>query len=106
MADGKLTQPGPAFITRAEPGMQWSGSEGDLKTLANPDELSRLVLFDTWTLNCDRYRPAPPRIKRDNVYLSREGAPPGQFLLRAMDNGHCFTCGRDLTSTPRPGPNT
>src|SRR5580658_3631262 len=25
MADGKPAQPGPAFLTRAEPGMQWSG---------------------------------------------------------------------------------
>jgi HipA-like kinase len=103
--DGNKTgqaTPGPAFITRAEPGASWGGGQRELKMLANPDDISRLVVFDTWLLNCDRYsRPKDdptksPRINRDNVFLSEE-APAGQFLLKAMDHTHCFTCGREWT---------
>ena len=43
----------------------------------------------------DRYS-AGKRQNYDNVFLSEE-APPGQFLLKAIDHTHCFTWGRDLT---------
>jgi len=103
--DGNQTgqaEPGPAFITRAEAGFSWSGGERQLRRLANPEHISRLIVFDTWTLNCDRHAPANARTgqmrkpNRDNVFLSEE-APAGQFLLKAMDHTHCFTCGREWT---------
>src|SRR5262245_25691871 len=47
--------PGPAFISRLEPGDTWSGDERQLATLANPDDIARLVVFDTWLRNCDRH---------------------------------------------------
>ncbi|GAB4151569.1 MAG: hypothetical protein Tsb009_27030 [Planctomycetaceae bacterium] len=93
---------GPAFITRAESGMTWGGSDRELKLLVNPDDISRLVVFDTWVLNCDRYSNSRnssinrTRIKRDNVFLSQE-ATEGKFLLKAIDHTHCFTCGREWT---------
>jgi hypothetical protein len=93
---------GPAFITRAESGDTWSGDEKQLRLVVNPQDISRLVVFDTWTLNCDRYSlptlnlPQKPRINRNNVFLSEE-APKGQFLLKAIDHTHCFTCGRVWT---------
>lgn len=40
--------------------------------------------------------PQTPRINRNNVFLSEE-APEGQFLLKAIDHTHCFTCGREWT---------
>lgn len=95
-------RPGPAFVTRAESGEPWSGKKNQLKRLFNPQDISRLVVFDTWTVNCDRHGPpAPgkmkkPRVNRNNVFLSEE-APAGQFMLKAMDHTHCFTCGRDLS---------
>lgn len=96
---GGKAQPGPAFITRKERGSSWGGDKKELRRLANLPDLTRLVLFDTWTRNCDRYPtdPARRRPNRDNVFFSREGAPPKHFLLKAMDHGCCFTCGRDLT---------
>lgn len=100
--DGTKAEVGPAFITRAESGDVWSGDKGQLAKLFNPQDISRLVVFDTWTLNCDRYsepRGSParkPRVNRNNVFLSEE-APAGQFLLKAMDHTHCFTCGKTLT---------
>ena len=94
--------PGPAFITRAEQGTQWSGGDRELKLLVNPQDISRLVVFDTWVLNCDRRGPTDPVTNRcrkpntDNVFLSAE-APAGEFLLKAIDHTYCFTCGREWT---------
>jgi hypothetical protein len=92
-------KPGPAFITRADPGEPWSGKRRELKRLINPQDISRLVVFDTWTRNCDRYfekEDGSLRINRNNVFLSEE-APAGQLLLRAIDHSHCFTCGQSIT---------
>jgi hypothetical protein len=82
---GGNAKPGPAFITRKERGQPWGGSERELKKLINPNDLTRLVIFDTLTLNWDRYSidaPGKRRINRDNVFLSQEG-PPGKLVLKA-----------------------
>ncbi len=103
---GGKAQVGPAFITRAESGEPWGGTERQLDKLINPQDISRLVVFDTWTLNCDRHslptdgKIGKPRVKRNNVFLSEE-APDGQLLLKAMDHTHCFTCGRPLSRSLR-----
>ncbi len=87
---------GPAFITRAELGEPWSGKANQLNRLINPKDISRLVVFDTWVLNCDRYAPNRRRNPNyNNVFLSEE-APEGYLLLKAMDHTHAFNCGRDL----------
>jgi hypothetical protein len=97
-----LAQTGPAFITREEPGGTWSGGTRELGRLINPEDLARLVVFDTWVLNCDRYCPkrkgeiGKPRVNRDNVFLSTK-APQGRFRLKAMDHTHCFSCGQSWT---------
>lgn len=95
-------QSGPAFVTRSESGETWGGGEKQLQLLANPEDLTRLVVFDTWVLNCDRYSTpllnGMKRIRenRGNVFLSEE-APEGQLMLKAMDHTHCFTCGGEWT---------
>jgi hypothetical protein len=97
---GSAAKAGPAFITRKERGQAWSGSERQLKKLVNKDDLTLLVIFDTWTLNWDRYsvdEKGKQRINRDNVFLSEE-APAGQLLLKAMDFTHVFTKGGELTA--------
>jgi hypothetical protein len=67
-------EPGPAFVSRAEFGESWSGKQSQLKRLANPEAISRLVVFDTWTLNCDRYsRPTSDRV----LDLDRNWVEPG-----------------------------
>lgn len=98
-ASGGSVEAGPAFVTRAEAGMPWGGAANSLKQLVNPVDISRLVVFDTWTLNCDRYKADAPEARQhfDNVFLSYEGTPPGKYRLIAMDHTHCFTCGNDLT---------
>lgn len=52
-----FAEPGPAFVSRREPGSPWSGTPRGLESLVNPEDLSTLVVFDTWTLNVDRFPP-------------------------------------------------
>ena len=40
----------------------------------------------------------PPRINRDNVFLSNEVAPRGKVVLKAIDHTHCFTRGNALSA--------
>jgi hypothetical protein len=98
LASGKLALPGPAFITRAERGISWGGKASELERLANPEDIGRLVLLDTWVLNCDRY-PADLTARkpnRDNVFLTRAGTQRGKLTIKAIDHTHCLTCGREL----------
>jgi len=100
--NGAKAIPGPAFITRGESGETWSGDAKQLEILINQQDISRLVVFDTWTLNCDRHsippggKPGKARINRNNVFLSAE-VSAGNLLLKAMDHTHCFTCGKELS---------
>jgi len=93
---GKAT-PGPAFISRAEPGaFPWGGTSKELRSAINKHEISGLVVMDTWVLNCDRHAPDGRRVNRDNVLLIQcEGRNAGVKLI-AMDFTHAFTCGREI----------
>lgn len=98
---GGCAQSGPAFVTRAAAGHTWGGSEDELKCLVNPEAISRLVVFDTWTRNCDRHPPnlSARRPNYDNVFLEDVGPKgAGQCRLLAMDHGHCFTSGEELNT--------
>jgi hypothetical protein len=84
--------PGPAFITRAEDGRPWSGEQEELDLIDNPRDLARVIVFDTWVRNCDRYTPRAEHshLNRSNVFLSAEGASAGRFILKPIDHGQCF----------------
>lgn len=101
LAGGAMAQPGPAFISRRVSGEPLATGAAGLAALVNPQDLARLVVFDTWTVNCDRWRPCthPSGGRRNdrNVLLSRTGAPHGQFVLMPIDHGCCFRCQFDLT---------
>jgi len=91
---------GPAFVTRAANGHTWDGTEKGLEGLVNPEDITRLVVFDTWIRNADRHPPdlSPRRPNYDNVFLERVGdSNPGGFRLLAMDHTHCFTPTGELT---------
>ncbi len=98
LSSGAQAEAGTVWLTRRVDGFPWGGHEDDLKYLSNPSDLAKLVLLDQWTRNCDRYRPEPRRINRNNVFFMREGAPVGRFILVAMDHTHILTCGGALTS--------
>jgi hypothetical protein len=100
--NGKTAIPGPGFITRSEMGEQWDGTSKQLEALSNPEDIGRLIVFDTWTLNCDRYSvsgngvSAKTRRNLGNVFLAAD-LDPGKLQLKAMDHTHCFTCGRSVS---------
>jgi hypothetical protein len=89
--------PGPAFITREMAGQVWSGGVSEIQNLENPEDMVGLVILDTWLRNCDRFRPEPPRVNRNNVFLSAEDCRPGKSRLIAMDFTHIFQEGRPVS---------
>jgi len=97
---GATAQPGPAFASKAMAGDPWGTSGLQLDLLANPEDITRIVVFDTWTLNCDRHH-HDLNVRRpnyDNVYLASEGVEPGKRRLIAMDHGLCFIrSGEDIS---------
>ena len=97
---GFTAQPGPAFATRALKGEPWGSTDLQIDTIVNPEDVTRFVIFDTWTLNCDRhhYDLTARRPNPDNVFLSSEGVKSGKRRLIAMDHGLCFIrSGEDLS---------
>jgi hypothetical protein len=97
---GYTAQPGPAFAAKAMAGDPWGKSGLQLDVLVNPEDVTRMVVFDTWTLNCDRHHHdlTVRGPNYDNVYLSSEGVEPDKRRLIAMDHGLCFIrSGEDLT---------
>lgn len=97
---GAKAKPGPAFASRALPGDPWGKSGLQLDQLVNCEDITRLVVFDTWTLNCDRHHhdTTVRKPNYDNVYLSSEGVNAGKRRLIAMDHGLCFIrSGEDLS---------
>ena len=98
---GAMATPGPAFAARAEAGDAWGGGPTELDSIVNPEDITRLVVFDTWTLNCDRHdgKPGGRDPNYGNVYLSTEAADEGKSRLIAMDHGLCFIrSSEDLTA--------
>ncbi len=69
LATGGKAGIGPAFISRRVNGTSWGGDIDSLRLLDNIEDISRMILFDTWVRNCDRYRPEPRRRNLDNVFL-------------------------------------
>ncbi|HEY5380283.1 MAG TPA: HipA family kinase [Pseudolabrys sp.] len=84
--------PGPAFISQEVSGATGDGGDAFLSNLQNPDDVSKLVVFDTWIRNGDRY-PADEQWKdavsnRDNIFFKTTGS---KFELTVFDHTHCFT---------------
>lgn len=100
LAQNARAIPGPAFATRWDAGGQvWSGDQKDLKLVENIEALSRLVVFDTWIRNVDRYSEKEGRIRChwDNVFLSTFDASPARFRVISMDHTECLnSTGHDL----------
>lgn len=98
--NNKQAEPGPAFIAKEMSGETWGAVKGRLTVLVNPGDAGKLVLFDTWTRNADRYPPdlATRKPNYNNLFFTNEGLPDNHWRLIAMDHTHCFTSGRDLNA--------
>jgi hypothetical protein len=98
LATGGKAGIGPAFISRRVNGASWGGDIDSLRLVDNIEDISRMILFDTWVRNCDRYRPEPRRRNLDNVFYVRHyETDRSQVVLTAIDHTHAFTCGRELS---------
>lgn len=88
----KRAEPGPAFVTKYHVGQKWDGTEEGLKLVENCQIITKLVVFDNWILNVDRYPPDPGTRKANfgNVFLSEVGASKGKFRIIVMDHSHCL----------------
>lgn len=96
---GARTQPGPAFISKAIAGRTWGRSLGELERLVNPADITRLVVFDNWVRNCDRYPPdlGARRPNLANVFLA-DTDQPDRSRLYAIDHTHCFDSTPELSA--------
>ena len=92
LGQGKTALPGPSFVTKYHSGLQWDGTELGLRAVENCHIITRLVVFDNWILNIDRFPPDPGTRKGNfgNVFLSAEGAGNGKFRIIVMDHSHCL----------------
>jgi len=91
---------GPHVLACGEKGLTMGGQRA-LSIVDNIADLPKLVPFDTWVRNCDRYAPGlgkggQARMNADNLFLSTEGASEGKFVLKAIDHGQILTCGRPV----------
>lgn len=91
---------GPSFVTKYHKGHSWSGDKKELKSVDNCEIITRLVVFDTWILNVDRYPPENTgrRPNYANVFLSEVTASPGKFRMITMDHTHCLRANQDLNA--------
>ena len=85
---GGKAKSGPAFIAKLEPGDVWNGSKKQLRQLVNSDDISKLVVFDTWVMNRDRK--SKLMAVTDNVFLSTTKTAKGKLRMVAIDHTHCF----------------
>jgi hypothetical protein len=84
---------GPAFASRSVDGAVGDGSDGFLRRLSNPNDVSALVFFDTWIRNADRCPPLDafdPEPRRDNLFFKRTDR---SYEIMALDHTHCFVEG-------------
>lgn len=97
---GGSAKSGPAFITRLEKGQPWQGTRDELRKVSNPEDISRLVVFDTWIMNKDR-KSALMAVP-DNILLSTDQSVPGKPRMVAIDHTHCLgASGHDRPSLNR-----
>jgi hypothetical protein len=80
---------GPGFISKEIDGLTSDGGDVFLSKLSNPEDVSKIIIFDTWIRNADRCPPDPGNIpfNRDNLFFTPEGR---KFHLVAFDHSHCF----------------
>lgn len=97
-----VVQRGPAFASRTMDLRTADGTDTYLKRLRRPQDLAKLVLFDTWVRNADRCPPADaldPSVNYENLTF----APVARgYELVVIDHTHCFTEGDLATDIGDP----
>jgi len=86
-----LSHPGyiepPLFFSKAVDGTPRDGGDTFLRRLRRPGDIARLVVFDTWIRNCDRFMEGSENSDNLLYALSEER---GLYELVPIDHSHCF----------------
>ncbi|MCO6184820.1 HipA family kinase [Rhizobium sp. L1K21] len=77
----------PLFFSKAVNGIPRDGNDTLLKMLTNKSDVAKLVVFDTWIRNTDRYTNEHPN--SDNL-LYEAVAKGRKYSLTPIDHSHCF----------------
>jgi hypothetical protein len=97
-----IVQRGPAFASRTMDLRTADGTDTYLSRLRRPQDLAKLVLFDTWVRNADRCPPSDALDPTPN-YENLTFAPIGKvYDVVAIDHTHCFTDGELTTDIGDP----
>ena len=91
LADGSQLRTDMAFATRVEPGLAWEGGSEALLLVGNRSDFARMVVFDTWVRNVDRYCPRSDgsyHSNLGNVFLSTDKSRATKPQLLAVDHTH------------------
>ena len=78
----------PVFFSKAIDGTPRDASDVFLRRLRSPSDVARLVVFDTWIRNNDRYVDGAEN--SDNL-LYAASPEKGRYELVPIDHSHCFT---------------
>jgi len=97
-----VVQRGPAFASHTMDLRTADGTDTYLSRLREPQDLAKLVLFDTWVRNADRCPPADALDPSPN-YENLTFAPAAKgYDVVAIDHTHCFTDGDLATDIGDP----
>lgn len=89
MIGGGILQPGPAFISREIDGFGGNGGPEFANKIANPQDVAKLIVLDTWIRNADRCHPDPDNYppNYDNLFFTPHGQ---KYDLVALDHSQGF----------------
>ncbi|WP_166434076.1 HipA family kinase [Roseovarius spongiae] len=88
---GVHVEDGTAFLTRWEPlAITFSGEGGLLDSVSNPEMVSKVLVFDTWIKNVDRFVSSPGLSTEnlDNLLFVPDNK---RVRMMVIDHSHSFT---------------
>lgn len=99
---GGLIEP-PVFISKEVIGEPRDFGGEFLKRLRDHSDIAKLVVFDTWIRNLDRYEVDSGQSNSDNILYTLSNMTRHKYELVPIDHSHCFT-EMDLTEDTDWGP--
>ncbi|MBZ0265247.1 hypothetical protein K8I28_11310 [bacterium] len=89
---GSDSKPGHGFISKFEKGIVWDGSSRVFERLINFEDITKLLVLDTWVCNFDRYSSdigGKEHRNYDNVFFKHQSSDRLQLI--AMDFSFALT---------------
>lgn len=79
----------PFFFSEKIEAEPYTGSDWELELVAPKSDIARLVVFDTWIRNWDRYDDRDHGSNRDNLLMKRD-FPQKRVSMIPIDHSHAF----------------